>query len=200
MRCSFPLRGVLLGSCRYLAHRGSDLLDVVTLGAERGSFLVSANVGPFRGIGWAYVDPDWGGFESEDNGWGLLGGRLGPWLYRKDTIHMFVNVEQAEVPGTRGKSFDLFNLWMWPMLWPAGLESSEPAQDAGRGSEESTPAASPRVPSVRSKDERDPTWLQYGDIDFNIGLFYGLRAGVNVCELGDFLLGLTTLDPAGDDR
>jgi hypothetical protein len=34
----------------------------------------------------------------------------------------------------------------------------------------------------------------------SIGLYYGVRAGVNVNEAVDFLLGWTTLDIMGDDR
>jgi len=166
----------LLGSCSYLNHRGSDLLDVVSLGGERGSFFVSANIGPFRGLGYAYIDPQWGEFESDNNGWGLYGGHLGSYLYHKSQFWLIGNEEHTRVPGDRDKSFGLGSISLWPVLY----EMSE-------GSDEST-------------GERGPTWLQYGAFELNVGLFYGLRAGINVSEFCDLILGLATLDPAGDDR
>lgn len=54
---------------------------------------------------------------------------------------------------------------------------------------------------VRSDENDDPEfWSQCFSVQASIGIHYGLRAGLNVDEVLDFVLGWTTLDILGDDR
>lgn len=53
---------------------------------------------------------------------------------------------------------------------------------------------------IRSRDPDDDFWSQCLSAQVNVGLYYGVRAGLNFNEAVDFLLGWTTLDIMGDDR
>lgn len=53
---------------------------------------------------------------------------------------------------------------------------------------------------IRSRYPDEEFWSQCLSVQVSIGLYYGVRAGVNVNEAVDFLLGWTTLDIMGDDR
>jgi hypothetical protein len=53
---------------------------------------------------------------------------------------------------------------------------------------------------IRSRYPDEEFWSQCLSVQVSIGLYYGARAGLNVNEAVDFLLGWTTLDIMGDDR
>ncbi|MCB1137598.1 MAG: hypothetical protein KDK23_02540 [Leptospiraceae bacterium] len=37
-------------------------------------------------------------------------------------------------------------------------------------------------------------------VEFSLGLYGGIRAGINLAEIADFLIGFTTLDILDDDK
>jgi hypothetical protein len=43
-------------------------------------------------------------------------------------------------------------------------------------------------------------WAQWLSVQLSVGFYYGVRAGVNLAEVVDFMLGWTTLDLMEDDK
>jgi len=61
-------------------------------------------------------------------------------------------------------------------------------------------AYSLEIPGDRGgSGDNDEFWLQCLNVQVSIGLYYGVRAGLNLAEAVDFVLGWTTLDILKDD-
>ena len=48
--------------------------------------------------------------------------------------------------------------------------------------------------------EENQYWAQWLSVQMSVGFYYGVRAGVNLAEVVDFVLGWTTLDLMEDDK
>ncbi len=48
--------------------------------------------------------------------------------------------------------------------------------------------------------EENVFWAQWLSVQLSVGFYYGVRAGVNLAEVIDFMLGWTTLDLLEDDK
>ena len=179
------------GGLGYLAGRGRDLADVITVSAGTGIGL-KARVGPLcvapavavldlTGVqgGEIFYIPDLGGeeeFVPLDVGglwWNTSSFHLEshPRLQRRGKAHI-----AGPVLGTDTSPFSL-------------LSETPPFISVPRMGEEAAQRKITRYP-----------WAYHGQIEFLAALGVSLRVGLNAAELIDFLAGWTTFDLLADDK
>ena len=158
-------------SSLYVRNRMRDAADIVTLEAETGSYGASARVGPLK-AGLSYKSPE--GFAG-----GLRGGEFGAHESSEFTIAFFgadrFAVSEKDIPEKRGKEFHARS--------PFGTERS--LRDH---------------PALLKDDISFAPPHYFTQIELSFGLFLGLKVGLNLGELVDFLLGFLFVDILSDDE
>ncbi|MEW6743584.1 MAG: hypothetical protein AB1486_12580 [Planctomycetota bacterium] len=174
------------GSCRYAEHRGRDLVDVVTLAAESSGTNLAVQCGPLvTGVG-----------KARGTGFGLRSGAVGRYTF--DERNLLVIGSRCFSPSEElgGKRYELaydhrgllFLLLLVAILSQADCRRQMPQL-------EDPPISLENAPPL----ELSGAWHVLLQVEVAASAGVGGRAGVNLGELLDFLLGWTTLDICGDD-
>lgn len=188
-------------SSAYVRNRAMDARDVFTVQAETGSYGAALRAGPLK-AGLSYKSPD-------GRSVGLRGGEVGE-SYSADFTAFFFGADYFNSAPIR------FDSWRPPP--PRDNDAPEPAEPGPADAETTarsrlrnkefralapfgTEKAAHRARSL-ARDE-DVDWaapVYFTQIEITLGLYGGLRLGVNPGEFLDLLLGLFTIDLYADDE
>ncbi|TGL08737.1 LIC13411 family adhesin [Leptospira levettii] len=171
----------------YLQNRSKDVIDIPVLGFEKDVYGVSAWVWCFGG-GAQYAKNGLGvGIRSGTVGQYKSGGRgssiyISTYENHNLTLHQgnsfLVLNSNSHIPGddnkrSNKKAFSKFNT---NVIFPLGATNSTSGEIVGK-------------------------WCDSPlSFEISLGIYYGVRFGLNISELFDFLLGISTLDPMEDDE
>lgn len=167
----------------YSVDRGHDLADIVTLAAEKDSLGVTLQVGPLiTGVA-----------KSDGQGIGLRSGHIGTYDFQ-DYAYFFGGRKSFDGNDERDStSYDIESSIL-------GL----PFEVLGAGVI-ANPFCLPD-PDPIDWSLIDPPiicddggWQVFCQCEVSIGMYGGIRVGLNPAEVLDFILGWTTLDICGDD-
>lgn len=163
----------------YLANRGRDFADIFTLGVELGGLNASAQVGPIAtGLGFA-----------KGKGWGLVQGNLGPYEFEEMNFVVVGSKLVALNPEADYAGYMIGYEWVRTLvLLPTTIVVSMISGDSDGETLDTKPF---RV--------GHGGWRPCFQIEADVNVLGGLRAGINLAEGLDFILGWTTLDIFNDD-
>jgi hypothetical protein len=167
-----------LSGCAYFHDRGRDACDMVTIAGE------APNVGVSLQLGNSAVGIGMGG----GKGIGLRSGALG--MYETAEFHLGLFgakiLEPDKTDFFRGKGYEYSYEWTWI--------SKEDEYDQFYREHHKHKDALNTNGTVEEGE-----WFNAWQCEAALGLGVGARAGVNLAEILDFVLGWTTLDICDDD-
>ncbi|MEW6742717.1 MAG: hypothetical protein AB1486_08155 [Planctomycetota bacterium] len=203
--------------CRYAAHRGRDLTDIVTLAAETSGANAAVQCGPIiTGLG-----------SARGQGFGLRAGAMGK--YQFDEWNVLIASHRSFTPSEElgGKDYELDNHVLSVLVGAAiilaplvllmscatgpqigSYYGSPPPRAPGSSESTGRPTVASLVPERwpdLPRGHRTPpeglagAWLAWLQVEVTASAGLGARAGVNLGEFVDFILGWTTLDICSDD-
>ncbi|MCC5814423.1 MAG: hypothetical protein JJT78_06680 [Leptospira sp.] len=208
----------------YWQNRRKDLQDVVHVGAETpvygaGFRLFFLPVGFYfaggeselgkrdKGAGFGLRGGDFGKYHSQQLVFGILGGENfhsgealrdenGKVIFNKQGIQE-TDDERANLKSVKMRYFSFFND-------PVDERNKRKKEEFRRRYMEDMIRKTKNKELQAYIPEREPKPFGYPpgfnwQIDVFFGLYGGVRAGINLAELADFVVGFTTIDMLGDD-
>lgn len=191
-------------SSPYLKNRGRDTLDIVTLEVQTRSYGASMRAGPLK-AGLNYQS-------SAGSSAGLRGGDAGTHHGEEVTFFfagrdVFGKAPPAAAPAEDSKTEPPVpeSESTAPAVEPAPAADVDPLlENRGKTFAAFSPFGT-TLPAYRkrsvfkTKGGFAPAYY-YTQLEISLGLFLGLRIGINPGELVDALAGIFTLDPLSDDE
>ena len=160
----------------YLEGRWQDARDILTATVETDTVGVKAQLGPWTGLGVYGSSPD-------ARGIGLVGGQVTSYDFTDSTYPPFLGSIQRFRNFTddrRRKEFHFVQSYFLPYIRP----QTDPTGFFG---------------GFEGADDWRRVAPRYTQVEVAIGMWFGLRLGMNPGELIDFLAGWAGLDLYGDD-
>lgn len=167
----------------YVKNRARDAGDIFTFELQTKMYGLSVRAGPIK-AGLSYKDPDGASI-------GLSGGTAGAHKTHEFTFLVF-GADSLEVdppsPESGEKKED----------HPLEVRKKNFTARSPFGTKKSLRETKNVLKDKKAKTEFAPAYY-YTQIEVNVGIYYGLRVGVNLGELLDFFLGFFGIDIMGDD-
>lgn len=188
-------------SSPYLKNRGRDGLDIATFTLETHSYGTALRAGPVK-AGLNY-------HSAKGSAFGLRGGDAG--AHNSEEITVFFagrDIFRKSAPAAENETEEALPPDEQPdSEAPSENETAEkPDLAAQRG--KTFAAFSPigtTLPAYKKRSVLKSTAglapaYYYTQIEFTVGLFFGIRVGLNPGELFDAIAGIFTFDPFSDDE
>ncbi len=182
----------------YMKNRSRDFADIFTLQVRTQSYGASLRAGPVK-VGLQYESP-------AGSVLGLRGGEISDYYEAAFALLLIGADYIQETPiefnlksSSKTKKNGPASIIPSPRQWRGKLyHARSPFGTQGDLQKRRNLLKGNKKNSEGSSDFLAPL-SYYTDIQLSIGLYFGLRIGLNPGELLDFLLGWTTLDFMGDD-
>ncbi|MBI3395976.1 MAG: hypothetical protein HY042_09085 [Spirochaetia bacterium] len=191
LRLFFPVCVLLTASncaSTYVQNRISDAGDIFTVELQTQSYGLAVRAGPIK-AGLSYKSPD--GYAV-----GLRGGRAGSHQTEELTLLLFGSdsfkrkVDAPEKDQGPGKSQNAKDQTSLPDPRQKEFDARSPF---------GTKKSMQKTKSVlKGKTEFAPPYY-YTQIEITVGIYFGIKLGINPGELLDFILGFVGIDIMGDD-
>ena len=206
----------------YWGNRKNDLKDILTIGVERKGFGTGLRLGPLA-AGLVFQGGSERKLSLAATGYGLRGGHFGKYYSRQlifgilggetfyageiDEETLNLAIEDNEIPVSPDerdnlKSFRVryFSLYHSP-LPERKKQKKEEFQRAFADyliKKTGDNSLKKMIPEKSYKTNGYPPSYPY-ELDFYAGIYYGIRLGINISEILDFIFGFTGYDLLDDD-
>lgn len=172
--------------CAYLHDRGRDACDMVTLSVEATGLNASVQMGPaVLGAGLAH-----------GKGVGLRSGAMGAYEFGEVNLGIFGG--KYLVPGERDLDREKGYVSFYRFFpWIDGEDDDDRFDRELREGKSSWDDDEDENPF--DMEVKEGEWFNAFNIECSVMAGLGARAGINIAEIMDFVLGWTTLDICGDD-